>query len=82
MFTNLAIKWGPHIVPMWKPPSEASFPSMERADREQVKQSPPYSVQVHDFETYPLVICYIATENGQTIVNFPINNGGSFQFAM
>ena len=63
---------------MWKPHSEASFPSMERADRD-----PPYSVQEPDFETYPLVICYIATENGPSIVNFPINNdGGSFHVAM
>ena len=32
---------------------------------------------------YPLVICYIAIENGPVeIVDFPMKNGGSFQFAM
>ena len=33
----------------------------------------------HVFPHYPLVICYIAIENGPVkIVDFPMKNGGSF----
>ena len=52
-------------------------------ERNQIPWVPWISTNSGTCKIYPLVICYIAIENDPVeIVDFPIQKGGSFQFAM